>query len=324
MQLGGGIMSGAKEREDQRERRIECKVWDFKGHKIQSVHWNGQYVFPARHMGRVIEQGDDGKRFVRNVTEEGTEGVDFIRVKGKEAAEISLMLSRGADCAPGKSIGESGTGLVLLTESGLHLGLLKTRKPIGEALRLWLAREVLPALRQSGSYTIEGVQLSDVLIKIQRLESTNEALAEKIVALEKRNKEDIGAVDPEWARVHVHEQINMIARLRRASDQEKTLRGNRQKRDKEKTYRGHHRAVTNELRNLVCHNGRGSAWRNYPRDPQLIRILQNAIASKMKEASNSVSSEIRHRAEEQARAEAETKLKQLGLFDRLKGEWGLS
>jgi hypothetical protein len=52
----------------------------------------------------------------------------------------------------------------------------------------------------------------------------------------------------------------------------------------------------------------------YPRDAQLIKILERTLSGMLAEASATVSAEIRAQAEARARAEAEHRLRQLGLF----------
>ena len=143
-------------------------------------------------------------------------------------------------------------------------------------------------------------------VKAIRFENTQ--LKTKMAALERRVAEDVGKVSTEFVKEYIAEPFVRIALLRASKDDRPI--------DHSKKIRSHLRAVNNEVRNLVGHNGKGSAWTNYPRDVKLIEILKNVIKFKLDDAVNKATEEVRRKAEESARTQAETRLKQLGLFDR--------
>lgn len=127
---------------------------DFEGHRVTTVVWEGRPVWIAREVGEALEYAD-GSRLVDKVTgewaEEFIEGVDFEMLANGRLAEFRSKVSPesgGTSAEVSKFAGR----LVVVTESGLHLLLLKTRKPAGRRLRRLLATEVLPQLARTGRY----------------------------------------------------------------------------------------------------------------------------------------------------------------------------
>lgn len=128
---------------------------------------------------------------------------------------------------------------------------------------------------------------------------------QRIRSLQSQVANDVGEVSAEWVKVNVLAPITRIARLEAGSDDVNAVRRAR-------------RSVENRVRNVVCFNGRGTAWIHYPRDAQLIRILQRTLATMEQGALDKLSAKAREQAETRAKAEVEARMKQLGLFDGLK------
>lgn len=145
-------------------------VRSFDGHPITVVEWKGRQIFfvdeiaaalgysEARHLRTAIQ---------RNWTEEAEEGEEFLlltngdirtmerlrRAAGSDSDELSPSLPNDDLETLGQGKGGGGARkLLVLTESGVNLVCIKTEKPAGRALRRWLAREVLPSIRQTGAY----------------------------------------------------------------------------------------------------------------------------------------------------------------------------
>lgn len=60
--------------------------------------------------------------------------------------------------------------LSVVTESGLYHLIFKSRKPAAKTFRRWITRDVLPALRKNGTYSMAG-QGSTLEDRLRRLES---------------------------------------------------------------------------------------------------------------------------------------------------------
>lgn len=121
---------------------------EFEGHKVTTVVWEGRPVWIAREVGEALGYPNEGARFADKVrsewAEEFIEGVDFEMLTNGRLATFKEL--------PTVSVGSQTKALLVLTESGLHLALLKTRKPAGQRLRRLLATEVLPQLVRTGQY----------------------------------------------------------------------------------------------------------------------------------------------------------------------------
>ena len=136
-------------------RHLAPHVHEFEGHPVSTLSYRGRPVWIAREVGEAIGYAQGGKRFATSVTgewaEELIEGHDFVVVEGAELEQLRALLPKGTDSVPF----ESRRGLVLLLETGLHLALIKTRKPAGRRLRRFLAEQVLPQLVRTGAYVPE-------------------------------------------------------------------------------------------------------------------------------------------------------------------------
>ena len=49
-----------------------------------------------------------------------------------------------------------GHGLKLISESGLYKYIMRSDKPEARAFQDWITREVLPAIRKTGGYVLQG------------------------------------------------------------------------------------------------------------------------------------------------------------------------
>jgi prophage antirepressor-like protein len=129
----------------------------FEGHAVVRVWYRTQWCWVARTVGRVVGK-DDGKGFVRRATDKETqEGVHWFRVVGDELASILNGLQRGEEFAP--LLDGRVQELILLTQAGLDLALLRSRTEIGKRMRLWFVHDVLPSLRKTGAYVAPGARI---------------------------------------------------------------------------------------------------------------------------------------------------------------------
>ncbi len=75
-------------------------------------------------------------------------GIDMITVRKKDYPEFFKELVHF------KCIGQRASNLILLYESGINKLIMGSRKPIGILTRNWLAREVLPSIKDKGYYSM--------------------------------------------------------------------------------------------------------------------------------------------------------------------------
>ncbi len=129
-------------------------ITPFEDHPITTVTYRGRPAWIARQIGAAIGYAHGGKRFVTQITgawgDEFIDGRDQQLVEGAELELLKSLLEPGTDPVPGRT-----ANLLLLFESGLHLALAKTNKPVGKRLRRFLVDEVLPQLVRDGCYLPE-------------------------------------------------------------------------------------------------------------------------------------------------------------------------
>jgi prophage antirepressor-like protein len=128
----------------------------FEGSQIHTIHYHGDPVWIAKECGSILEYGREGKSLVELITgkwkEDFIEGEFYIKLTGNELAEFKMLLE-----ADSLKLSARTSHLILLKEPGLWQILLNTRKPVGVRLRQFVAKEILPALRKAGSYTLPGL-----------------------------------------------------------------------------------------------------------------------------------------------------------------------
>ncbi len=129
-------------------------ITPFEDHRITTVTYRGRPAWIARQIGEAIGYAQQGKRFVTQVTgawaDEFIAGSDYLVLEGTELEQFKSLLQPGTGPVPGRT-----ANLLLLFESGLHLALAKTSKPVGKRLRRFLVDEVLPQLVRDGAYSPE-------------------------------------------------------------------------------------------------------------------------------------------------------------------------
>lgn len=118
---------------------------------------------------RVVRRGEDLWFFVRYVCDnlgiqnagDALASLDSDEKSELTRAEGNIVLNDvgstgGSELLYDFSAG--GRAPMLVSESGLYKLIMRSRKPSAKAFQNWLAREVLPALRRTGTYTIPGAR----------------------------------------------------------------------------------------------------------------------------------------------------------------------
>lgn len=117
-------------------------------HPITTVHFEGKPYWIAQEIGEAIGYSKPSN-FTSSITRrwsELIEGEDYIILRHEKMNDFRKIhgVSEELKVTP---------NLLLLSESGVNLALIKTRKPLGVKLRRWLADEVVPQLTRTGQYT---------------------------------------------------------------------------------------------------------------------------------------------------------------------------
>lgn len=103
------------------------------------------------------------------------DGVDRVNFKKKENKELFEQLSNM------NVTGLRASEVIMITESGFWKLVMQSQKSVGIKTRAWLAREVLPSIRKTGSYSIESTNPMDIFTErskqIELSKSTNSKIA---------------------------------------------------------------------------------------------------------------------------------------------------
>ena len=129
-------------------------ITSFEEHPITTVTYRGRPAWIARQIGDAIGYAQQGKRFVTRITgawaDEFIGGRDYLVLTGLELELFKSLIELGTDPVPSRA-----PSLLLLFESGLHLALTKTSKPVGKRLRRFMVDELLPQIVRDGCYSPE-------------------------------------------------------------------------------------------------------------------------------------------------------------------------
>lgn len=107
----------------------------FEGHDVEVFEFNGQVLFNPYHVGTCLELGDSAVRMaIAKMNEK-----QVVKIKNSDVSKVDIRKLNNA--------GEN-----FLTESGVYKLVFKSHKPNAEAFTDWIADEVLPTLRKTGSY----------------------------------------------------------------------------------------------------------------------------------------------------------------------------
>lgn len=118
----------------------------FEGLDVPAIEWNGIPIWPIGKVATALGYEDTYRISVSVRTDwkdELVEGEDFVKV---ESEGLRPFKDLGI-------VGPNANAALFLTESGVNLVAILSRQPASRRLRRWLATEVLPAIRRTGSYS---------------------------------------------------------------------------------------------------------------------------------------------------------------------------
>lgn len=108
----------------------------------------------------------EGEHLVRQITIEGEMwfvGVDVCKVLGLANPHSSLALldedEKGVHTM--ETLG-GAQSVTVISEAGVYRLVFKSRKPVAERFKRWLAHDVIPAIRKTGGYSTKSAQPAQV------------------------------------------------------------------------------------------------------------------------------------------------------------------
>ena len=107
----------------------------FEGHDVEVFELNGQVLFNPYHVGACLELGNSAVKMA------------VAKMNAKQVVKLTNSKVGKTDFRKLHNTGEN-----FLTESGVYKLVFKSHKPNAEAFTDWIADEVLPTLRKTGSY----------------------------------------------------------------------------------------------------------------------------------------------------------------------------
>ena len=136
---------------------VAAAHYDFRGHPVRRLAHRGAVAFIAREVGAALGYEDQGKQFVRDLTTEWAakgikEGAHWARLRGEDLRQIKAQAKVGGEIPPTSFDLTYVPELVILTEEGLNLSLMESRRPLALEFRLWLAADVVPEIARTGKY----------------------------------------------------------------------------------------------------------------------------------------------------------------------------
>jgi prophage antirepressor-like protein len=199
--------------------------------RLTKVIYRGREAVVATELGRLLGYSNNGSRLVQTISigpwsERFREGVDYEMLKGRDLQDFLDVLSKlERGLASLKSLPSHNSQLMILYTSGIHLVLLNTSKPIGTKLHHWLADEVFPSLKETGSYHLNPSDRKALPVPALFYEKIRTALSNIRGAQIAEQKEHVTRQDYaiEWDETHKAHTTPIFDGLGKNSKQIKTI-----------------------------------------------------------------------------------------------------
>ena len=135
----------------------------FEGKQVEVFEFNGQVLFNPKHVAECLEMEDSTvRKAISKMTEK-----QVVKIKN---SDVKYIHSRKLN----------NNGENFLTESGVYKFIFKSNKEKAEEFQDWIADEVLPSIRKTGSYTIPNTEKVEEpkpkAIELERLDTINRSL----------------------------------------------------------------------------------------------------------------------------------------------------
>lgn len=156
----------------------------FEAHPFTVVEIGQAPYFIAKQVGAVLGYDAAGGRMSKTIAEKWSDRLregDHYRYATPEELAALKAIDKVPDRDPVDAtvvVGAHARDLLLLTESGLYRVLMLSGKPAALAFQDWLASEVLPTLRATGSYGLQRGATADLAPVQQRLDAMANQLRE--------------------------------------------------------------------------------------------------------------------------------------------------
>jgi prophage antirepressor-like protein len=145
----------------------ELQIFNYSEKQIRTVNKDGEPWFAASDVCDILELGNTAMAVSR--LSENMKGLNSIDTPG------------GTQC------------MIIISEAGLYKLVFTSRKPEAEKFTDWVASDVIPSIRKTGSYSIEPRCIEDLIImqaqsmkelrtEVSQLQVTQQAIKEAVIS----------------------------------------------------------------------------------------------------------------------------------------------
>lgn len=165
----------------------------YEGSQVRTITIDGEPWFVAKDICDILELGDTGRAMERIEPDEGTR----IQIDHPQNPEKVIEV-------------------YAVNEPGLYSLVLGSRKPEAKTFKRWITREVLPAIRKTGTYSIQPMTELQILRgAIDQIEIAQKTATQALTLAESHSKtiegikETLAPIDKEWRR-WINKQLQRI------------------------------------------------------------------------------------------------------------------
>ncbi len=125
----------------------------FEGQALPWFNIEGVPHVPTWIVGKLLGYAEGGSKLARMFSQEwddAEDGVEYRTLSGQMLADLKAVCEAaglGTEIVPSRA-----PSLHMLTQAGVDLACMNSHKEVGKRMKLWLRREVFPAIRKTGSY----------------------------------------------------------------------------------------------------------------------------------------------------------------------------
>ena len=185
---------------------------DFEGKPLTTLTCKGRPAWVARQVGATLGYANSGKRLANKIAgdwaEEFIDGHDYLVLRGEDLAAFKEL----AKDSPVAVSSRVNRGLLILFESGLHLVLAKTNKPVGRRLRRFLVDEVVPQLVRDGRYDPERKVEGEGFVRVE-VSTTTTLVGDPRLERERRLARKLELDDRRFRTWSLHQTLDTLAGL---------------------------------------------------------------------------------------------------------------
>lgn len=113
------------------------EIMNFEGYNVEVIEVEGKVLFNAKNVGEVLDMSDvTVRRHIQGMTDR-----QVVKLKNSNVQDMNFRKLHN-------------TGENFLTEAGVYKLAFRSNKPSAEKFTNWVAEEVLPKIRKTGSYSM--------------------------------------------------------------------------------------------------------------------------------------------------------------------------